>query len=431
MLLGRDMHRSGGGLRSPPLTDYFRQARCLIEGLGLSVQLSPVLCAEAVTNEDAFDLLHEEWDELLDVSDQRVFFLRWSWNRLWWRSYAPPGSHLFLITVRDERGRLVGLAPFYCRQLRTAGIPHVRELLFLGTGVFTETSQFLDIIARRGYERLVAVSVAGFLDRRSDWDRLWLSTVPAASTVLPNFKEALGLEMRTEVLDRSHIVDTSADWQTLLHNLGKSTRRNVLRGLRRVSEAYKMEFRLVRTEDELEPAFDALVRLHQARWRSLGEPGSFALPGFESFLRAAARASLAEGRLRLWTVSLDGRVAAAKVAFCENGVVYGFQQGFDPDHLKDALGRVISALCIKACIEDDRVAEFDFMGGESQYKDTWSKSGRETLTLTAMRPGLRARIYAGVEGAGLRVRKVARAIIPSRVKLTVHKVLQRRHYSAS
>ncbi len=396
----------------------------------MSVQLSQVLYAEALNREDAFDLLHEEWDQLLDVSDQGVFFLRCSWNRLWWRSYAPPGSHLLVITCRDEQGRLVGLAPFYWRQLRTAGIPHVREVLFLGTGVFTETSQFLDIIARRGYERLVAETVAGFLNGRGDWDRLWLNTVPAASTVLPHFKEALGWEVRTEGLDRSHMVDTSTDWETLLGNLGKSTRRNVLRGLRRVSEAYELEFRLVRTEEELEPALDALVRLHQARWQSIGEPGSFALPGFESFLRAAARASLAEGRLRLWTLSLDGRIAAAKVAFYENGIVYGFQQGFDPAHLKDALGRVVSALCIKACVEDDCVAEFDFMGGESQYKDTWSKSGRETLTLTSMRPGPRARIYAGLEGARQRVKSWARAIVPPGVKLAVHKILQRRHYSA-
>jgi CelD/BcsL family acetyltransferase involved in cellulose biosynthesis len=397
----------------------------------LSVQLSHVLCAEALTTEDAFDLLREEWDQLVDVSDQRVFFLRFSWNRLWWRSYAPPGSNLLLITCRDEQGRLVGLAPFYRRQLRTAGIPHVREVLFLGTGVFTETSQFLDIVARRGYERLVAETVAGFLNLRDDWDRLWLSTVPAASTVLPHFLEAFGGEVHTEILDRSHIVDTSTDWVTLLGTLGKSTRRNVLRSLRRVTEEYEVEFRLVQTEEELEPALDALVRLHQARWRSLGEPGSFALTGFESFLRAAARASLAEGRLRLWTLSLDGRIAAAKVSFYENGIVYGFQQGFDPAHLRDALGRVVSALCIKACVEDARINAFDFMGGTNQYKDTWTRIGRDSVSLTWLRPGLRSRVFAVIERSKAGAKSVARRLVPGMLKHAVHRILHKRHYSAS
>jgi CelD/BcsL family acetyltransferase involved in cellulose biosynthesis len=249
--------------------------------------------------------------------------------------------------------------------------------------------------------------------------------------VLRHFQEALNGEVRTEFLDRSHIVDTSTDWETLLGNLGKSTRRNVLRSVRRVNEEYEVEFHLVRTEEELEQAFDALVRLHQARWRSIGEPGSFALPGFESFLKAAARASLAEGRLRLWTLSLDGRIAAAKIAFYENGIVCGFQQGFDPAHLKDALGRVVSALCIKACVEDERTNAFDFMGGSNQYKDTWTRNGSESVCLTWLRAGLRSRAFASIERARVVVKSVARRLIPGTLKLALHRMLQRRHYSES
>jgi CelD/BcsL family acetyltransferase involved in cellulose biosynthesis len=249
--------------------------------------------------------------------------------------------------------------------------------------------------------------------------------------VLPYFQDALGGVARAEILDRSHLVDTTTDWETLLGNLGKSTRRNVLRSLRRVSESYELEFRLVQTEEELEPAFDALVRLHQARWRSIGEPGSFALPGFEAFLRAAARASLAEGRLRLWTLSLDGRIAAAKVAFYENGIVYGFQQGFDPAHLKDALGRVVSALCIKACVEDDRISAFDFMGGTNQYKDTWTRNGSESVSVTWLRPGLRSRVFAVIERSRAGTKSVARRLVPGTLKLALHGILHKRHYSAS
>jgi hypothetical protein len=35
---------------------------------------------------------------------------------------------------------------------------------------------------------------------------------------------------------------------------------------------------------------------------------------------------------------------------------------------------VVSALCIRLA-SNDQTDAFDFMGGESQYKDTWSKSG--------------------------------------------------------
>src|SRR5438128_1505363 len=146
-----------------------------------SVESSSSLHAVALTDDMQFDSLREEWDELIDHSAQRVFFLRWSWNRLWWREYRPPNSHLFLVSCRTENGQLVGLAPFYWRQQRAVGIPHLREVLFLGTGVSIWTSEYLDIVSRFGYEQVVAETIAGFLQQRDDWDRLWLWDIPATS----------------------------------------------------------------------------------------------------------------------------------------------------------------------------------------------------------------------------------------------------------
>jgi CelD/BcsL family acetyltransferase involved in cellulose biosynthesis len=394
------------------------------------VQVSPSLEACALTGADAFDLLQAEWDELLDSSDQRTFFLRWSWTSLWWKFYAPPGSSLLIITCRDRFGRLVGLAPLYRRQVRVAGIPALREVLFLGTGIFTETSHYLDVIARRGFEQAVAYSVADYLAAGAGWDRMRLQTVPASSKLLHHLQKSLpGAEISP--CDSGHAVDTSTDWETLLAGLGKSTRANVIRYTRKILQTYECEFRRVETEEEFETAFDALVTLHQARWQSLDEPGSFALPGFEAFLREASRASLSEGRLRLWTLSLDGRVAAAKIAFLDGGVAYAFQQGFDPAHLKEGLGRVHSSLCIKACVDDDLVTEFDFMGGEgNQYKESWSRTGRETVNVTWKREGIRLKTSEAVTGTARKVKSLARSWIPTSIRLAIHRRRQRRLYSS-
>jgi hypothetical protein len=79
---------------------------------------------------------------------------------------------------------LVGLAPLYERRVGIAGVAAVREVMLLGTGVFTETSHYMDVIARRGYEQEVADSVANYLSSKRDWDRLQLQTVPLSSPVL-------------------------------------------------------------------------------------------------------------------------------------------------------------------------------------------------------------------------------------------------------
>ena len=71
------------------------------------------LQVELLTSEAAFDALAEVWDKLLEQNVTRAYFLRWSWNRLWWQIYAPAGSQLYLLACRDAEGDLLGLAPLY------------------------------------------------------------------------------------------------------------------------------------------------------------------------------------------------------------------------------------------------------------------------------------------------------------------------------
>ena len=395
--------------------------------INLSVEPS-ALNTTLLTTEAEFDSIENDWDRLLDESDQRAYFLRWAWNRIWWRSFKPANSRLFIIACRDKNQKLIGLAPFYWRQRSTAGIEHIREVLFLGTGIFLQTSESLDIIARRGSERIVAVSVADFLRRNRDWDQLWLNEIPSSSTVLPQFRRALGESSQVSVCNRTHYIEADTDWETFKSKLGRATRQNTLRQTRRLFDSYDCRFRRIKTADELETAMDALVSLHQARWQSKGNPGSFAIPGFEDFLREAARLSLAEGRLRLWVLEVDGKIAATRIAFFENGVVNCFQGGFDPAYAKDSIGKVLLGLCVRDCIEDESVREYNFMGGKDSYKDCWAKSASDNVSLTLLRSGVRTLAYNSIRLASEVGRTMARAALPANLKAAAHRMMLRRHY---
>lgn len=391
--------------------------------------VSSFLHTEIHTGDEAFDDLRAEWDELLEASHQQVYFLRWHWTQTWWQTFRPPHSHLFIITCRDSSDRLVGLAPLYWRQRTNAGIDHIREILFLGTGIFTETSEYLDLVARRGFEREVAAGVAEALKGEKHWDRLWLSEVPAASTVLPHLQQALDAGLETAVCQTAHYVDTETSWESLKQTLGRTTRQNTQRLARRLFENYACAFSRVETAEELERGMDALVRLHQARWQVKGEPGSFALPGLERLLREAAREALAEARLRLWTLTIDGEIAAVQLAFLDDGTAHCFQVGFDPAYAKDSVGKVMLMLCIRDCVEDPEVRAYDFMGGDQPYKECWAKAERETLRLVWLRPGIRSLAYASMKLAEEVGRSMARAVLPVSVKMAGHRMLERRHYS--
>ena len=397
--------------------------------MNINPRVEPTILNSALlTTEAEFDSVKDDWDQLLDASNQRAYFLRWAWNFTWWRTFRPANTRLFIIACRDEHQRLVGLAPFYWRQRSTAGIGHVREVLFLGTGIFLQTSEGLDVIARRGCEKIVAASVADFLRRNRDWDQLWLNEMPSSSTVLPHLRRALGDRAEVSVCNRTRYIDANTDWETFKSGLGRATRQNTLRQTRRLFESYDCRFRRVETADELETAMDALISLHQARWQSKGDHGSFAIPGFEDFLRQAARFSLAEGRLRLWTLELKGKIVAARIAFFENGIVYCFQSGFDPAYAKDSIGKVLLGLCVRDCIEDESVREYNLMGGADSYKDCWASAGSDNVSLTLLRSGMRTLAYHSIKLASDMGRSVARAALPANVKAAAHRMMLRRHY---
>lgn len=368
------------------------------------------------TEASAFDDLGEEWDSLLERSCQHSYFLRPEWNRLWWQHYAPDGAHLYLITCRDQQGELTGIAPFYWRQLQFFGIPHVRELLFLGMGIELKSSEYMDLIARCGQEQEVAAAIADQLHRSNDWDRIWLWQVLRDSAILPHYASSLRAKSELLACDRAPYIDTSTDWQPYKISLGRSMRRNIEYYPRRLFKRYACEFNRVRDSNELDGAMDALIRLHQARWQSQGEPGTFNDPTAADLLREAARHSLPRGRLRLWTLKINGTTEAALIGFLDNGVLHYFQKGFNPSYAQEDIGTAILALCIRDCFEDPAIRAFDFMGGGAAYKDRWAHTSRETISYQASRLNARTLTHS-LQNASLSIAACAyRALVPYRLR---------------
>jgi CelD/BcsL family acetyltransferase involved in cellulose biosynthesis len=379
-------------------------------------QTQTPLLTTVLSSEAEFDALEQEWNQLLAQSEHRQFFLRWRWNRLWWRYYAPADGRLMLIACRNQQGGLIGLAPFYQRQRTFLGCCYLREIYFIGTGIGIKINEYMNLIARRGDEEAVASAVATYLQTHDNWDRLSLWGAPAAAPVFQYFHFALKKKARIVVCERTHHIDTSADRESFKQSLGSSTRKKVDYQYRRLFREHVCQFRRVETAEELEPAMDALVELHQARWETKGHTGSFRIPHFETFLRQAMRQSLAEGSLRLWTLSVDGRIAAVQVAFFAPGTAHVFQGGFDPAYAEYRIGNVIFWLCIQDCIESPEVQEFDFMGGSSHYKSHWAKAGRELVEMELFRPGLRALCYTTCQWSLETIRLLFRKVVPPRIR---------------
>lgn len=351
-----------------------------------------ILSVRLIRDERAFEALEPEWDRLLESSAQRVYFLRYSWIRSWWRHLAPPGARLHILCCRDRHGELVGIAPLYWRRQRMFGIPFARELSFLGMGIEIKTSEYVDVIALGGAESAVAESIAGFLLSRNDWDRLAMDKVPAQSPFLGLLSGRLGQCTVPARYDRAPFIDTSISWNEYRNSLGRSMRRNVEYYARRLFRTHRCEFRRAATRTEAVEALDALIRLHQLRWEAAGHEGSFSTGHLRDQLLDAIQSEFESGRVRLWTLRIDGRIEAALVGLLDNGVLHYFQKGFNPAFNKQDIGTAVLSLCLRDSFEDPAIRAFDFMGGGANYKELWAREHRTTLTLVISRSNVRGRL---------------------------------------
>jgi CelD/BcsL family acetyltransferase involved in cellulose biosynthesis len=340
--------------------------------------------------------LADAWNRL--ASD--VPFQSWDWLEAWWHTYGDAAdrsdrvSELATVVVRDDAGRLIGLAPWYLENSPW----HGRVLRFLGTHAVC--SDYLGVLAEPGFEADVAAALAVWLTEQSDaqWDLVELESVDPENQVVCHL--AAQMKSRGSLINlrpgpSCWQVALPADWESYLKSLSPSHRKQVRRRQRRLFETGRAILRSVDREDVRLAALEILVDLHQRRQVSLGNQGRFASDAFLAFHQEVTRRFLQRGRLRLHWLELDGRPVAAEYGLAGTRTVYSYQGGFDPAASDEAPGHLATLATIKLAIEQGFTA-FDFLRGDEPYKAHWRAIARPSVRLRIVAAHASARIRHGV-----------------------------------
>jgi CelD/BcsL family acetyltransferase involved in cellulose biosynthesis len=122
---------------------YKQSGRGAVATKRLRPKLLSIPRAEPAVIEDprTFATLEREWDNLYRNSPLATPFQSWAWLYSWWEFYGE-GYELRLVTVRDDKGLLVGLVPLMLERKLGFG-----RLLWIGTGL----SDYLDMLVREGW----------------------------------------------------------------------------------------------------------------------------------------------------------------------------------------------------------------------------------------------------------------------------------------
>src|SRR5262245_56676621 len=136
------------------------------------------------TDLNGFYELSREWDDLLSRTEKPLLFLRYIYQRVWWRYLG--NDQLALIAIRTDEGKLVGLAPLYLK-IDEAGR---RQLTFVGC---VDVSDYLDILVDKAYVDAVHEALLDCLaGPELGWDKLYLCSLPHDSLTHSRLAEAAG-----------------------------------------------------------------------------------------------------------------------------------------------------------------------------------------------------------------------------------------------
>jgi CelD/BcsL family acetyltransferase involved in cellulose biosynthesis len=335
---------------------------------------------ETYTDLSGFDALRGEWNALLKRSAFDTLFLTWEWQRTWWEHIGE--GDLFLITMRDDQGHLIGIAPLY----RTVLANGERKLSIVGC---VDVSDYLDIIVAQGREREVYSALLDYLDsaEMAGWDAAQLCNVPEISPAHQALAEMAiehGYEFRTVVEDVCPVIDLPATWDEYLASLDKKQRHEVRRKMRRIEREADVHWYIVDQGRDLAEEIEAFIELHQ---KSSADKDDFMDEQMKGFFHALADVLQTAGWLQLAFIEVDGQKAASMLNFDYEDAILVYNSGYDPQHRAYlSPGIVLLAYCIQHAIELGR-AGFDFLRGDEPYKYRFGAKETKVYRLVIVRDG--------------------------------------------
>ena len=375
-----------------------------------------MLRVEKIATREAFERLEPEWDALLVQSAADTITLTHDWLSTWWQVFGDE-RELSILTVREGE-ELVGIAPLLKRTVQHFGVLAFRRLEFVASGEDEADeicSEYLDCIIKRGREAEVLGVIVGYLsDQDPDWDEIVLTDILEGSPNVPILKDLCEAGSWSWKVLRNQVcisLPLPGTFDEFLNGVSRSYRHRIVRDRRSATEG-NAELKVIDNIEDFPGAFDTLVQLHQSRWVEKGLPGVFASEKFTGFHKLLAPKLLPKGRLRLFTLSVDGEPLAALYDFVYAGKVFYYQSGLKPAGTPvHSPGILIRSYAMEIAIKEG-LTECDFMKSDpAGYKSGWRGEVRGILQVRLARAQSKEAIYNTTTKVVAGLRSLKRAVV--------------------
>ncbi len=330
------------------------------------------------------------WDALVDAAPKATPFSRHCVEDAWWSAYGPT-AHDQTLQVTDPDGRLVAVAPLMHRHeleptdvaartsLRRASppdtaVPESATAVFFGASYHADYATILS--PADALPSVAEAVVAALADPSApEWDVVDLRRLrhgdPAIDALQAAFQRRCKSERWHVTREREDVcpvltLPDDGDFEAYLGSLGKKTRHEIRRKIRRAESAGPIE--LTPSPDPIAD-LDAFVDLHQKRWGADGlfpdnEGGQASRRFFAGLLADCSEF------VELSFLTVAGKRVAAGVTFDDGETVYYYNAGVDPEARDLSPGVLMVAQYIRRAMGLKR-RRIDFLRGDEPYKYDW------------------------------------------------------------
>lgn len=371
---------------------------------------------EVVRDSSGLRRIEGEWRSLAEA--RGAPFITPDWYGAWMRCFGEQATP-FVVSLRDDRGGLVGLMPLVLSQRR-----HFPTLSFGGA----EYGDYYQPVARseaeeetvaqafanalRERQKEWAIVVADYVDEEAPWMRA-LARSNAARLTAIRYHEHPSVYLSIPL--------GNLTWNEYLAGRSRNLRSQLGRRRRALERLGTVRFR--RGGDDLERDMSTLFDLHAKRWA--GKRSTiFSSERAREFQLEFARAAREHGWLRLWFLDVDETPIAAWYGWSIGGRYLYYQAGFDPAWAHVSPGLLLLARTIEASF-DEGASEYDMLLGNEPFKERFATAATERRTLVLVRPVHAARALVLADVALRRVGHRLPMPIHDRVRRAVDPLLRR------
>lgn len=217
----------------------------------------------------------------------------------------------------------------------------------------------------------------------TEWDILRLEPLPQDAAEFSEMAKAFtetGIPVQEYFCFGNWYLPTGGrSYREYFKSLPSITQNTVQRKTKKFEKSGRGEIQIVTGGPELEKAIAAYQAVYLASWK-VPEPYPEFVPGL---IRLCAR----EGWLRLGVVYVDGQPAASQLWVVTHGKAAIYKLAYDERYSELSVGSILTAKLMEYVLDNDRVAEIDYLTGDDPYKRQWMSHRRERWGIVAFNPG--------------------------------------------